>query len=46
MAKQKQGNKLEPTYSSFVRIRDVAVKTCVSGSSNLDNFRDGRQVAV
>ena len=28
MAKQKQDNQLEPTYSSSVRIRDVALKTC------------------
>ena len=26
-AEQKQGNQLEPTYSSFVRIRDVALMT-------------------
>ncbi len=25
---QKQGDKLEPTYSSSVLIRDVALKTC------------------
>ena len=28
MAKQKQDNHLEHTYSSYVRIRDVALKTC------------------
>ena len=28
MAKQKQGDQLEHTYSSYVRIRDVALKTC------------------
>ena len=28
MAKQKQGDQLEPTYSSSVRIRGVAMKTC------------------
>ena len=28
MAKQKQDNQLEYTYSSYVRIRDVALKTC------------------
>ena len=28
MAKQKQDNQLEHTYSSYVRIRDVALKTC------------------
>ena len=28
MAKQKQDDQLEPTYSSYVRIRDVAPKTC------------------
>ena len=28
MAKQKQDDQLEPTYSSYVRIRDVALKTC------------------
>ena len=27
MAEQKQGNQLEPTYSSSVRIRDVALRT-------------------
>ena len=28
MAKQKQGDQLEPTYSSSVRIRGVALRTC------------------
>ena len=28
MAKQKQNDQFEPTYSSYVRIRDVALKTC------------------
>ena len=28
MAKQKQGDQLEPTYTSSVRIRDVALRTC------------------
>ena len=28
MAKQKQDHQLEYTYSSYVRIRDVALKTC------------------
>ena len=28
MAKQKQNDQLEHTYSSYVRIRDVALKTC------------------
>ena len=28
MAKQGQGNQLEPTYSSSVRIRDVSLRTC------------------
>ena len=28
MAKQKQDDQLEQTYSSYVRIRDVALKTC------------------
>ena len=28
MAKQKQDDQLEHTYSSYVRIRDVAQKTC------------------
>ena len=28
MAKQKQDDQLEDTYSSYVRIRDVALKTC------------------
>ena len=28
MAKQKQDNQPEHTYSSYVRIRDVALKTC------------------
>ena len=28
MAEQKQGDQLEPTYSSSVRIRDVALRTC------------------
>ena len=28
MAKQKQGDQLEPTYGSSVRIRGVALKTC------------------
>ena len=29
MAKQKQDDQLEHTYSSYVRIRDVALKTCL-----------------
>ena len=29
MAEQKQDNQLEHTYSSYVRIRDVALKTCL-----------------
>ena len=28
MAKQKQGDQLEPTYSSSVRIRGVSLRTC------------------
>ena len=28
MAEQKQGDQLEPTYSSSVRIRDVVLRTC------------------
>ena len=28
MVEQKQGDQLEPTYSSYVRIRDVALRTC------------------
>ena len=28
MAKQKQDDQLEPTYSSYVRIPDVTLKTC------------------
>ena len=28
MAKQKQDDQLEHTYSSYVRVRDVALKTC------------------
>ena len=28
MAEQKQNDQLEHTYSSYVRIRDVALKTC------------------
>ena len=28
MVEQKQDDKLEYTYSSYVRIRDVALKTC------------------
>ena len=28
IAKQKQDDQFEPTYSSYVRIRDVALKTC------------------
>ena len=29
MAEQKQDDQLELTYSSYVRIRDVALKTCL-----------------
>ena len=28
MAKQKQDDQLEPTYSSYVRTQDVTLKTC------------------
>ena len=31
MAEQKRGDQLEHTYSSYVRIRDVALKTCQRG---------------
>ena len=31
MAKQKQDDQLEHTYSSYVRIRDAALKTCQRG---------------
>ena len=31
MAKQKQDDQLEHTYSSYVRIWDVALKTCQVG---------------
>ena len=31
LAKQKQDDQLEHTYSSYVRIRDVALKTCHEG---------------
>ena len=33
MADQKLEDQLEHTYSSFVRIRDVALKTCQIGRS-------------
>ena len=29
MAEQKQGDQLEHTYSSYERIQDVALKTCL-----------------
>ena len=28
MAEQKQDDQQEPTYSSYLRIRDIALKTC------------------
>ena len=31
MAEQKQDDQLEHTYSTYVRIRDVALKTCQRG---------------
>ena len=52
MAEQKQGDQLEPTYSSSVRIEDVALRTCQkrwprgrsgeswSGISMLDAWQD------
>ena len=30
IAKQKQDDQLEHTYSSYVRLRDLALKTCQS----------------
>ena len=46
MAKQKQDDQLEHTYSSYVRIRDVALKTCekrwMIGKSGERGVRDIR----
>ena len=42
MAEQKQDNKLEHTYSSYVRIRDVALKTCQSWWRMGEVVREGQ----
>ena len=48
MAKQKQDDWLEPTYSSYVKTQDVTMKTCrrrwiigISGERGSGNIRDG-----
>ena len=46
MAKQKQDNQLEHTYSSYVRIRDVALKTCQKRSMIGWNGERGSGISV
>ena len=41
MAEQKLGDQLEPTYSSYVRIRGVARSTCRKGWTVGEVAREG-----
>ena len=40
MAKQKQEDQLEHTYSSYVSIRDVALKTCQKRWDDREKLRE------
>ncbi len=40
MAEQKQDDQLEHTYSSYVMIRDVALKTCQGAVSDREEWRE------
>ena len=40
MAKQKQNDQLEHTYSSYVRIRDVTLKTLPKAMDNREKWRE------
>ena len=46
MAKQKQDDQLERTYSSYVRIRDVALKTCQRRCMIGRNGERGSEISV
>ena len=40
MAEQKQDDQLEPTYSSYVKIRDVVQKTCRMVMNDGEKWRE------
>ncbi len=40
MAEQKQYDQFEHTYSSYVRIRDVALKTCQGNMTDREKWRE------
>ena len=40
MAGQKQDDQLEHAYSSYVRIRDVALKTCPEAMNDREKWRE------
>ena len=46
MAKQKQDDQLEHTYSSYVRIRDVALKTCKRRWTIGRSGKSGSEISV
>ena len=46
MDKQKQNDQLEPTYSSSVPIRDVALKTCRKQWTTRRGFESGSGISV
>ena len=46
MAEQKQDNQLEPKYSSYVRIRDVSLKTCHGQWTIGRNGERGSRISV
>ena len=40
MAREKQDDRLEHTCSSYVRIRDVALKTCPEAMNDREKWRE------
>ena len=40
MSEQKQDDQLEHTYSSYVKIRDVAQKTCPEAMNDREKWRE------
>ena len=46
MAEQKQDDQLEHTYSSYVKIRDVALKTCLRRSTIGRSGERGSSISV
>ena len=40
MAGQKQDDQLEHTFNSYIRIRDVALKTCQKAMNDREKWRE------